>query len=34
LTAFGYLSPFGGIIAQEIIDGLAIANALRIAVFP
>ena len=34
LAAFGYLSPVGGAISQEIIDVLAIANALRVAVLP
>jgi cation transport ATPase len=34
LAAFGYLAPVGGAIAQEIIDVLAIANALRVAILP
>jgi heavy metal translocating P-type ATPase len=34
LASFGLLSPVAGAIAQEIIDVLAIANALRVAVPP
>jgi P-type E1-E2 ATPase len=34
LAAFGYLSPVGGAISQEVIDVLAIANALRVAILP
>ena len=34
LAATGYLPPVGGAIAQEIIDVLAIANALRVAILP
>jgi cation transport ATPase len=34
LAAFGFLPPIGGAIAQEIIDVLAIVNALRVAVLP
>jgi P-type E1-E2 ATPase len=34
LAAFGYLPPVGGAIAQEFIDVLAIANALRVAIRP
>ena len=33
-AAAGYLPPVGGAIAQEIIDVLAIANALRAALPP
>jgi P-type E1-E2 ATPase len=33
-AAFGYLPPVAGAIGQEIIDLLAVANALRVAVFP
>ncbi len=33
-AAFGYLPPVGGAIAQEIIDVLAVANALRVAIPP
>lgn len=33
LAVFGYLPPVGGAIAQEIIDALAVLNALRVA-FP
>jgi heavy metal translocating P-type ATPase len=34
LAAFGYLPPVGGAIAQEVIDVLAIGNALRVAMLP
>ena len=30
LAAFGYLPPVAGAVAQEVIDILAIANALRV----
>ncbi len=33
-AAFGYLPPVGGAIAQEIIDVLAVVNALRVAIPP
>ena len=33
LAAFGYLPPVAGAVAQEIIDALAVLNALRVA-FP
>jgi cation transport ATPase len=33
-AASGYLPPVGGAIAQEIIDVLAITNALRAAIPP
>jgi heavy metal translocating P-type ATPase len=32
LAAFGYLPPLGGAIAQEIIDLLAVLNAVRVAI--
>ena len=34
LAAFGYLPPVAGAITQEVIDLLAVANALRVAVPP
>jgi P-type E1-E2 ATPase len=34
LAAFGWLPPVGGAITQEVIDVLAIANALRVAIPP
>jgi heavy metal translocating P-type ATPase len=34
LAALGYLPPVAGAIAQEVIDVLAVANALRVAVPP
>jgi cation transport ATPase len=34
IAAAGYLSPVGGAIAQETIDVLAVANALRAALPP
>ncbi len=33
-AAFGYLPPVGGAIAQEIIDVVAVVNALRVAIPP
>lgn len=33
-AAFGYLPPIGGAIAQEIIDLLAVLNAVRVAIPP
>jgi cation transport ATPase len=30
-AAFGYLPPIGGAIAQEIIDLVAVLNAVRVA---
>lgn len=33
-AAFGYLPPVGGAIAQEIIDVVAVVNALRVATPP
>jgi cation transport ATPase len=32
LAAFGFLPPVAGAVAQEVIDVLAIANALRVTV--
>ena len=34
IAAFGYLPPVAGAIGQEIIDLLAVANALRVSFFP
>jgi P-type E1-E2 ATPase len=34
LAASGYLSPVAGAVAQEVIDVLAVANALRVALLP
>ncbi len=34
LAAFGYLPPVAGAIAQEVIDLLAVVNALRVAIPP
>jgi cation transport ATPase len=34
LAALGWLPPVGGAIVQEVIDVLAIANALRMAIPP
>ena len=34
LAAAGYLSPVAGAVAQEVIDALAILNALRAAIPP
>jgi cation transport ATPase len=34
LAAIGWLPPVGGAVAQEVIDVLAIANALRVAIPP
>lgn len=34
LASFGLLSPIGGAIAQEVIDALAVLNALRVALPP
>jgi heavy metal translocating P-type ATPase len=34
LAALGYLPPVGGAIAQEIIDVIAVVNALRVAIPP
>lgn len=34
VAAFGYLTPVAGAIGQEVIDLLAVVNALRVAVFP
>jgi cation transport ATPase len=34
LASFGWLPPVGGAIAQEVIDVLAIFNALRVAIPP
>jgi cation transport ATPase len=34
LAAAGYLPPVAGAIVQEIIDVLAVANALRVAIPP
>lgn len=34
IAAFGYLTPVAGAIGQEIIDLLAVANALRVSFFP
>ena len=34
LAAIGWLPPVGGAITQEIIDVLALANALRVALPP
>ena len=34
IAAFGYLPPVAGAIGQEIIDLLAVANALRVSLFP
>jgi P-type E1-E2 ATPase len=31
-AAVGYLPPLGGVVAQEIIDVIAVANALRVAI--
>jgi cation transport ATPase len=33
-AAFGYLSPVAGAITQEVIDVLAVLNALRVALPP
>jgi cation transport ATPase len=32
LAAFGYLPPLAGAVAQEVIDLLAVVNAVRIAI--
>jgi heavy metal translocating P-type ATPase len=34
VAAFGYLPPVAGAIGQEIIDFLAVSNALRVSLFP
>jgi cation transport ATPase len=34
LAAFGLLPPVAGAVAQEIIDVLAVGNALRVAIAP
>jgi cation transport ATPase len=34
LASLGWLPPVGGAIAQELIDILAILNALRVAIPP
>ena len=34
IAAAGYLPPVAGAIAQEVIDVLAVANALRMAIQP
>ena len=34
VAAFGYLPPVAGAIGQEIIDLLAVMNALRVSFFP
>jgi hypothetical protein len=34
VAAAGYLPPVAGAVAQEVIDVLAVANALRVAIPP
>jgi hypothetical protein len=34
IAAAGYLPPVAGAIAQEVIDALAVVNALRVALPP